>query len=532
MAERYPQTTVLQFQHGFATDLSHQTRELRNFTRAENVMFEISGAVRKVGGRIRLNTSAIASSANIVGMYDFWRTTGGADKQHFVAIAGDGTIHNLGADITASAITGSAVVGTDVIPVFAQLNDVLTMWFDDNSTPLQWEGAGNVATLAAPVGRGAIRHVNRLFSWGTLGDPSRLHWSALGDPTRWSGSSDTGSIFVDISDGDRIVSLVSYKDRLFIFKGPNKGSIHMLSGRTPSDFSLIKLVEGISVQGPNAAVHVQDDVWYMAQDGIYSLAATEKFGNFEQSRLTRLLDTFFRDTIYRKQLARVSAIDYRAKSCALWCIRTAGQAEFQDVLGISYVRADVGGLQPFRWTGRSCWSSAIRINAALRAAREVVFGQTDGFITRHDTEDRNLDGSTAYTGRVTTPALILSPGNPRGDQPVELRRMWLRARPLGSYDITVNLTRDEVSSEAYTFNMGAITETGFTLGTDALGTGALGSGVDPQMRVLHQPLVGETRGVIVDIQQAGADQDFDIYELGIEYLPIGTSYTTSLTATE
>ena len=90
-------TLSWKFQGGFATDLAPETRELSFLVRALNVIYEVSGSIRKVGGANRINSSAIASGANITGMTDaHFAGTGGSFTDRFVALASDGTMASGG----------------------------------------------------------------------------------------------------------------------------------------------------------------------------------------------------------------------------------------------------------------------------------------------------------------------------------------------------------------------------------------------------------------------------------------------------
>ncbi|MAH45618.1 hypothetical protein CMI37_07300 [Candidatus Pacearchaeota archaeon] len=526
MPSQIQPTAVYDFQGGFATDLAQQVRSLTFLTRAENVLYGVNKAVRKVGGSTRLNSTTITSSPDVVGMYDFWVTgTGGTFTQYFVAVTGNGKVINFGTGGTESDITGAASITASTIPVFAQMGDLLLIFTNDNDTPLKWSGSGDVASIGGsiPAGRGAVIHLNRVWTWGDNSNPSTITYGTADDPESYTGG-DSGSIIIDNDDGDRIVGAVSHKDRLVVFKGPNRGSIHIIEGRAVADFLVTRLTGGIPLQTHNSIVEVGDDIWFMSDRGIHSLAATERFGNFASADLSRFLTTFFADNITRTNLNRVWGANYTRRSSVLWSLTDVAKSEPDLSLGISYILGEEEGLKPFTWTGRSNISMAIRNHPTTRV-NEVVFGSTDGFVNRQDVSDRNINTSTAYTMRVTTPQLVLAPANPRGDQPVDLRGMYMRSRPVGNYDITVAVQRDNLTAESYTFDQG---QSGFLLGTSVLDTGILGG--SNLQTVVEPNMVGEARAIGLDITQGGLDQDADIYEIGIDYDVVGTSTSTSLTS--
>ena len=520
---------IFNIQGGFVTDIAPQVRELTFLTKAENLLYEVSGAARKVGGTTRINSTAITGSPSILGMFDFWLSgTGGTSTQKFMAVTSDSKVYKEDMDGVFDDITGAATITANAIPVFCQDRDLLTIWFSTNDTPLKWNQTGNVATLGGspPAGRGAVFHVNRPWTWGAVANPSRLTYGSSTSAEDFTGG-DTGSIDIEPEDGDRIIGAVSHKNNLFVFKGPYKGSIHVISGRTVATFARDVLVRGIALQSHNSIVERGDDIWFKSDQGIHSLAATERFGNFIQAMVTPLHTKFFRDDINRNRFANVWGVNYGTKSSAIWTLTQVGASANNYPFGVSYIRPDLG-LKPFTWPNRSCQSAAIRINPTTNI-RELVFGENNGFVTRQDTATRTLASGTAYNFRIRTPSVILvstnAAGQPVGDQPVYLQDLFIRSRPVGNYDLTVGITRDNLAEQSYTVNQGS---TGAIWGTDVFGTGVFGGGILQTGYIAGPGLSGECRAAIIDIQQGGGSQDADIYEVGVRLKPSSQSRSATL----
>lgn len=518
---RATRTKVIDLSVGYATDLAPQERNLDFLSRAENVIFEVSRAVHKVGGGTRLNSTALTGGPSVLGQFDYWRSgAAGAFAQRYVVTTSDSKVYyeDPGTPGTFNDITGAAVIGASAIPVFVEARDVLTFWWSDASTPLSWNQTGNVATLSAtaPAARCAAFHLNRLWAAGTNANPSRLYFSSSTSVTDWTGA-DTGAIDISPEDGDRIVGIASHKNSLIIFKGPNRGSIWVITGSAPDGgdaFTLQPLVNGIPLQSPNSIVSVGDDLWFMSDRGIHSLSATERYGNYEEAILTRYLMGYFRDSINRTRLANVWGVNYALKGMVVWTMTSTGSTNNQ-VFGLSYVRAEEEGLKAFVWSF-TCQSAGIRIHPTSKL-RELLLGDSSGFLVRMDQSTRSMPSSTAYTARVTTPDIVMgdadSIGQPRIDQVVTLYRMWLRTQPTGNYDVNVQVSRDGGAAESYDFNQGS---SGFLLGTSVLGTDSLGA---QALIVSAVDLLGECRALSLDITQGGNAEDMNIYELGIEYTP-------------
>ncbi len=535
---------LLNFASGFATDLPSQSRELAYQLKAENVMYEVDGGVRKVGGTERIFSEAFQGLPAINGMTDFWLDVGGTVTQHFVLVTAAGEIYLDNLDGTASAITGTATPGSDPIPVFCVAEDTLTLWFSTNSTPLKYTGSGNVEALGGspPTGRGAVYHLGRLWAWGANSNPSRLYYSAFGNIEDWSGG-DTGSIDVQAGDGDRIIGAISFREKLFVFKGPRIGSIHIISGTAPTGsdgFSRHRFNKGIPLQTHNSLLEIGNDVLFMSNRGIHSLAATEKFGSFAGKEETRFLKKFFREQINPTRLDRVWACDYSQKSCAVWAMTQAGSTSNDKVLGLSYVRHEEEGYKPFTWA-RSCVSAAIRKNITTELD-DLIFGTNAGLALRQDIStraettvaiagfvldsgalDTGLLGGTfssvAYNMHLRTPQILIGQtdaiGKPRPDQSVTLYSMYMRSISTGNHDIHVSLSRDNEEAESYKFNQG---QKAFVLDTSHLDVDTLGG---EQMRLVYSdpPVIGSCRALQLDITQGGLNEDAHILEIGLMIKP-------------
>lgn len=523
MAQR-TRVKLIDLSKGYATDLALQQRQISYLVKSENIVHEISGAIHKAGGGTRLNSSALASGSPVLGQFDYWKAgTGGSFTQVYVVTTNSGKVlceeDPSGAAGTFTDRTGAASIGVGAIPHFAQAKDTLTIFFSDASTPITYNNTGNVASLGGspPAGRCQAWHKNRLWVGGSNANPSRLAYSPYGTITTWSGE-DAGAIDIDSEDGDRIVGLASHKNALLVFKGPNKGSIHVITGSSPEGeepFARNLLVTGIPLQTPNSLVPVGDDLWFMSDRGLHSIAATAKFGDFEEEVVTKYLFAEFRDNINRTRLGNVWGVNYADKGFAGWTLSASGSSTNNRVLGLSYVRLD-DGLKPFIWNYATAMSAGIRIHPTTKL-RELIFADNAGFLVRMDQATRIMPSGTAYTGLVRTPGVIMgdqdSVGQPKVDQVVTLVRAWLRRQATGSGNITLSVTRDNDAPESYTFDQGTA---GFMLDVDSLDVGSLGG---TNLLVSAVDLLGECTAATFELSQGGASQDMNVYELGIEYDP-------------
>ena len=539
--ERYTSTVLPLGDVGLATDMPAQTRSLSHYRTNENVMYEQSGMIRKCGGDSRINSTAITSTPTITGMFDYWAAgTSGTFTQKFVVMTSNSKIYKDDMDGTFDDITGSATITSSAIPVFCQARDTLLIFTNLNDTPLKWTQTGNVSALGGspPAGRGAVFHLNRVWTWGDNANPSRITYGSSTSIEDYTGA-DAGFIDIDPDDGDRLIGAVVYKKHLIVFKGPNHGSIHVISGTAPTGtdaFARTPLTRGIALQSHQSIIPVNDDIWFWSNRGIHSLAATQQFGDYAGAFLSRFLHSFFRTSINRAGLSRVWGVNYAEKGCALWVYPGNGSATNNRTFGLSYLNVESGiqtglqvenqhsGMNAFTWT-RGGASACTRINPSSML-REVAFGGvSNGFVTLQDQTSREVAPSTAYSLRMVTPHLLFAEqdaaGRPRPYGIGTINRLALRSVSTGNWNVNISMQRDSVESTGHTFNQGALLTTtgGFILGTSRLSTDTFGGGATGGPQLAFSDAVGRARSVQFTITQGGWLEDAHLLELGIDWKP-------------
>jgi hypothetical protein len=136
-----------------------------------------------------------------------------------------------------------------------------------------------------PVFSFSTSHAGRHWAGGVAALPSRLYYSAVGNPEDWVGAG-SGSIDIDPGDGDAIVGLLSWKRELWVFKGPNRLSIHRITGTSPTDFARVPFIYGVSAAGPMSIFPVGDDFAFWSPRGsCHSLTTTSSYGDYTQAYL-------------------------------------------------------------------------------------------------------------------------------------------------------------------------------------------------------------------------------------------------------
>lgn len=276
-------------------------------TQANNIVFEESGSFRKVGGAIRGNT--LASGFLGVAQAILPGFGGGMNGADFYTVNEDTKIRGYRLNdpakpaetisIHSSAsnyfkhVDGSAFNGSFETLLNWVVNEFegYTVFMNDSAdvapllVPHALTPLGEVSiTGSEPNFSMGVVYQNRFWVAGDPDNPSRLYYSDLNDPTAGYSSN---IIDIDPADGSEITALYVFRDRLFVFKGPNKGSIHVISGKTPATFSRDTFSTKVGCCGPNAVIEFSDDVMFMDTTGhLRSLKSTDRFGDFETAVIT------------------------------------------------------------------------------------------------------------------------------------------------------------------------------------------------------------------------------------------------------
>lgn len=369
---------------------------------AKNVIYELDGGPRKKWGTTKLNSSALEAGLAVRGLVDFWRMgTAGTPVQKRV-------IH-VGTKIKADAADGTFAdiktgVSSSSIPNYCVFDDIVIISDDSGSAPLYYDQTTCAALGGTPPNfQFCVRHKNRAWASGNPAFPSRLYYSALDNPQDWVGAG-SGTIDVDSDDGDQITGLASHKNSLFLFKGPNRGSIHRITGSAPTGtdaFARETFVEGIGAVWQNSIFRYGDDLGFMTPEGsIHSLTVTQEFGDFRASALSSPINQYIAERVNRAQLKKAWAVSDNIRGVALISLPMDGATQCNLTLMMDY------RFQPARWAywddiANICLANVIDPSDSNRG--KIMSGHADGFVRKQFAAVRSIDGDTAITYNVLTP---------------------------------------------------------------------------------------------------------------------------------
>lgn len=504
----------LPFEGGWSTALSPEAEKITHLLQAQNCYYTLDGGIRKIPGAVRLNSTQLTESGAAItvnGLFDYWKSgTTGSPTQRRMAYAGTQLWSEAGTGVWTSRKTG---LEANKRPCSLIYND-LFIWSSSSlvDVPQKWNqtdaGTSNLGG-SPPNFAFCVAHRGRLWGAGVATNPSRLYYSALDNPEDWTGAG-SGSIDIDISDGDEITGLASHKQRLWIFKGPSTGSIHYLTGSAPTGgdaFARVPFSRSVGCVSHASIVSYLNDLAWVSLRGIHSLTATDAYGDMAEGFLVWPIQEIFQDELNLSALQNVVGVNHSIRSVLLWSMRLQGQTTNGQVWALDY------RFQPPRWTRLTAYSAA-SLAVMLHNSKPTLYsGGYDGYTLRHDQSNRNI-ADAAYTATVTSPFLSY------GQHDTLKQTAWLRLAlvPHDTNTITVRSRNGEEAVVVQTVQQaGFVTFDGTTLldGNETFG----GAGV------LHRYLAipGSFASQQFEISQGGLNQDLELRALAVQLESSGMS---------
>lgn len=436
---------------------------------AENIKYELDGGPRKMPGCTK-NTAALESGARITGVYDAWFSgSAGSPAQHRILTVGT-KIKKDNANNTFTDLFTGMTAGA--VPCFSMLEDLLVISNDSGvDVPKSWDGttaqslAGSPPTFAF-----SVEHGNKLWAAGEKAHPSRLSYSVDFLPADWTNS---GSGFIDISpsDGDGITGIYSWRDQLWVFKGPYKGSIHRISGTSPTGddpFARSTFVKGIGSVNHNGIISFGNDLGFPWSDGTFhTLSGVQTYGDYDDTAASQPINSWLRDHVNRGKLSQCQSVDWPEFGVVLIAVPIDAAVVPNCILMVDY------RFSPPRWAKWKSYSMvtslAQGVDASGSKTRIILAGSSDGILRTLTNGTRAIDASISVPYNVLTPFLDYDlPG-----QMKTLEGASICFNPRSAQDVAFNWSRDGGAQQTANVSQGgggAVLDS-FMLDTDMLAGG-------------------------------------------------------------
>lgn len=468
---------------------------------AIDCLFELDGGPHEIGGASKVNTVATTGTTTINGVFDYWRQgTGGTPTRRRVlhtstvcqADADDGVFASIFTGLTAAAV-----------PCYCTFDDLLIISSDAIAdVPKSWDQS-TAQNLAGTPPRFSFcaTHKNRVWAAGDYANPSRLYYSANVDPEDWIGAT-SGSIDIDPNDGDMITGLVSHKDVLFVFKGPNKGAIHVITGSSPTGsdaFARKNYARGLGACWHNAIFPYGNDIGFVSQFGtVHSLDATQNFGDFIEASLSRPINTWLRDHVNYARLRYISTAQDVLRGIVYITMSIDSSATNNDTLVMDFRNKD-----NIRWSQIASYKyGGIAPFVDTNGLRRVLAGGNDGFVRRINMTQRLIDSATALSFKVTTP--FMAYGNNLLTKTIN--NVGVSIYPWSESSFTFGWTRDGSDRQSDSISQGGGVVANIYL--------------DRYAELMEG---GEFKAIQYDFRQAIAGEDIEIHSFSTTISPGATS---------
>jgi hypothetical protein len=472
-------------------------------TQAKNLVYEFDGGPHKAPGTTVLNESSLGD-VDVMGIYDYWRQgTSGSPSQRRIVHASTNIYQDAGSGTFSSLFSGMT---EGAIPQYSTFKDLLIMGNDSTAdVPKSWDGstAQNLAGTP-PRFSFSIPHKGRQWAAGNYSAPSRVYYSVADDPEDWAGAG-SGSIDIDVGDGDMVTGLVSWKGDLFVFKGPNKLSIHRISGSTPSDFVRTPFITGVSAAWQNNIFQMGDDFGFISPRGtVHSLKATSSYGDYNQTYLSYPINTFCREELNHNRSRYWWAATDSLRGYTLITVTRSGQTSNDRCLMLDW-RFMASGEQWPRW---SLWDFGAFASMSLcidtNNRPRIFSGGYDGYVYKMDQSTRTHN-DTSINYQVQTP--FLSYGGEFYYKTINALSIGIS--PKNSNPVTLGWTRDDAAQQTVTVDQNSGTPLdSFVLDEDTLG----GSAFVPRFVELEEG--GEFRAIQYEITENALASDVEIHNIG------------------
>jgi hypothetical protein len=293
---------------------------------------------------------------------------------------------------------------------------------DGANAPANYDTATFTVLDAAPSDVVGATHVavfkNHLF----FAKGTNLVFTAPFLESDFSSSSGGGTI----NSGNQITGLIVFREQLIIF---SERRISRLTGNSLSDFQLQPITMDIGCTQTDTIQEVAGDIFFVGPDGIRSLGATEKIGDFDLATISKPIqaeDTNFvnRNTSFSSIVIREKS-QYRLFGFNANITRDAAQGILgtQTQQGINW--AELRGIRAH--VADSNYNGSTEL---------IVFGHSDSYVYQMESTN-NFDGANI-------PATFSTPFLPINDPRVRktFYRMFLYTDPQGSVTTDVSLKYD------------------------------------------------------------------------------------------
>jgi hypothetical protein len=330
-------------------------------------------------------------------------------------------------------------------------------------------------------------------------DPHRLEYCSTADHTEWGGTGDSGALDISPGDGDPegLTTAYAFKTTLFTHK---KLKMYRVDGTTPENFA-VNPVSGPGAESQFVAPIDEDDVIFTSKKGFHTLIATDQFGDTSSNYLSAKIQPTFTGW-NQNRLKSLQSIYIPELNSVAFGVSSRGQQE-NDELWFYNTTFKAW----YRWPNISCEAVSRRLVANTN---RLILGTTNGRLIQAQSGDYYDFDEQAITYKVKT-GTIYPGNNPQSWK--AFRALTFFYKPKGDFVFTAKVKIDNQQVQVLTFEQVAPSD---RLGVDfILGSSLLG--VDGVLAPYTFYMSGYGRGMTIEIEQSGLNEQVEIYGFTVEY---------------
>ncbi len=376
-----------------------------------------------------------------------------------------------------------------------------------NNTPKIYEPQTSTTTIrglkGAPPNGSFMRQYQGRVIMNSKTEPDRAYASSPFNPEEWSGYGDSLVIDIGLGDGDPAGLTAFYPEFQGTLYVTKLNKTYKLPGADLATAPIVEVSSGLGGAGNRTICPVDfNDVVYVSDKGIHSLATTDKYGDFQEAFLSTKIQSSYSGFDFNN-LKNASAVYVSRLNSIFFALpTTAFEADQNDCIYVYNTKFK----EWYRWPEVSAASLVLRDNSRLK---QVILGSYDSRLFTTSSEFSDY-GDSPIRYKIQTGTIYVD-GNPLTMK--SFKSVGFLYRPRGGYSFTAKIKIDNHSTQSFDFSQSGA---GGTLGTNlTLGTTTLAA--SNVLAPYSLPLDGIGRGLTITIEQSTLDAQVEIYGFVIGY---------------
>lgn len=458
------------------------------------------------------STLSVAKGAKVLNLLDYWYTdSSNAQAQEFLAMDSFGKLfsydtNNNRVEVEASSTATQPTNELDQVTSLVFNNRAIFAYSELGAKPIKYnpDDSSEFELLGGTPPDFSTMTIFLARLWtNDKTDPHRVHYSATGNHEEWNGSGDSGAIDIDPGDGDPegIIALFPFNRELYVVK---KNALFVIQGDSPENFTVRTVSRGVGAETPYFAPVGESDIFYVSKRGVQTLVSAAQGKNEAQQFVSDKIQPTFNEFEQSR-------------------LKFTQCAHFPEINSVGFTFANNSSTENeiwlfnykfgawYTWPDTSCTALSGRLSGNIV---KPVWGTNNGRIIQAQNGGFTDFEDDAIIYRVKTGA-IYPDNDPNAHK--AFKKLGFLYRAKGDFIFTVKVKIDNFPVQAYTFEQVDSTEllgSTFTLGTSPLGISSV-------LAPYTVSIDGIGRGITIEIEQTGTDEQVELYGFIIEWEPAG-----------